>query len=400
MGHFDNKPIPTELKTVTFDVTESWINEFKAQANIQLTTNEDTETYEVVKSLLKIAVSKRNEVEKKRKELNEDALKWQRTVNAEAKRITAMLEPIEEHLANQKSIYDEEVQRKKKAVLIARRDELLGIGFEIQNGILVNAKINATIHGDTLGVMTDMAYEMEKKRWQNEMESVIEAEREAERLRQAEEQRLAQERATLERQRQEIEAQRLEFERIAKLHEQQLRELEELKLAAKKTKTDARWSVLVEIGYHIQINLGYCSTMFNHVNNDSFKLDVLAEMEEDEFEEFVALKKSLYKVLSEENERVKIERMKEEEEKKKALEEAQKVEFERRVAEELERKQREDAERMEAERLRKLEEQANMKDNDLYSIYVKELLSITPPEMKTKTGKAKLTRLITLIQTT
>jgi hypothetical protein len=140
--------------------------------------------------------------------------------------------------------------------------------------------------------------------------------------------------------------------------------------------------------------------MFNHVNNDSFKIDVLAEMEEDEFEEFVALKKSLYKVLSEENERVKIERMKEEEEKKKALEEAQKVEFERRVAEELERKQREDAERMEAERLRKLEEQANMKDNDLYSIYVKELLSITPPEMKTKTGKAKLTRLITLIQTT
>jgi len=387
-------------QVVKFDVTESWINEFKAQANIQLTTNEDTETYEVVKSLLKIAVSKRNEVEKKRKELNEDALKWQRTVNAEAKRITAMLEPIEEHLANQKSIYDEEVQRKKKAVLIARRDELFGIGFEIQNGILVNAKINATIHGDTLGAMTDIAYEMEKKRWQNEMEAVIEAEREAERLRQAEEQRLAEERATLERQRQEMEAQRLEFERIAKLHEQQLRELEELKLAAKKAKTDARWGVLVEIGYHIQINLGYCSTMFNYVENDSFKLDVLAEMEEHEFEEFVALKKSLYKVLSEENERVKIERMKEEEEKKKALEEAQKVEFERRIAEELERKQREDAERMEAERLRKLEEQANMKDNDLYSIYVKELLSITPPEMKTKTGKAKLTRLITLIQTT
>lgn len=387
-------------QVVKFDVTESWINEFKAQANIQLTTNEDTETYEVVKSLLKIAVSKRNEVEKKRKELNEDALKWQRTVNAEAKRITAMLEPIEEHLANQKSIYDEEVQRKKKAVLIARRDELLGIGFEIQNGILVNAKINATIHGDTLGAMTDIAYEMEKKRWQNEMEAVIEAEREAERLRQAEEQRLAEERATLERQRQEMEAQRLEFERIAKLHEQQLRELEEFKLTAKKAKTDARWNVLVRIGYHIEINMGYFKTMFNHVENDYFKLDVLAEMEEDEFEEFVALKKSLYKVLSEENERVKIERMKEEEEKKKAEEEAQKVEFERRVAEELERKQREDAERMEAERLRKLEEQANMKDNDLYSIYVKELLAITPPEMKTKTGKAKLTRLITLIKTT
>ena len=54
---------------------------------------------------------KRVEVEKTRKGLNESALEWQRKVNAEAKRITEMLAPVENHLKAQEEAYEAERER-------------------------------------------------------------------------------------------------------------------------------------------------------------------------------------------------------------------------------------------------------------------------------------------------
>lgn len=58
-----------------------------------------------------IVKAKRIEVEKKRKELKESSLSFGRAVDGEAKRITALLLPIEAHLGNEESIIEKEKER-------------------------------------------------------------------------------------------------------------------------------------------------------------------------------------------------------------------------------------------------------------------------------------------------
>ena len=77
----------------------------------------------------------RIDIDTRRKSLNEGALTYQRTVNAEAKRLTAEIEPIETALSGQRKIHDEillkEQQEKhaaKRAVLTARIEKLAQAG--------------------------------------------------------------------------------------------------------------------------------------------------------------------------------------------------------------------------------------------------------------------------------
>ena len=77
----------------------------------------------------------RIDIDSRRKSLNEGALTYQRTVNAEAKRLTAEIEPIETALSGQRKIHDEillkEQQEKhaaKRAVLTARIEKLAQAG--------------------------------------------------------------------------------------------------------------------------------------------------------------------------------------------------------------------------------------------------------------------------------
>jgi Icc-related predicted phosphoesterase len=57
----------------------------------------------------------RVDVEKRRKELKADSLKWGQRVDAEAKRITGLLDPIEQHLIGQEDAYEAEKERIKNA---------------------------------------------------------------------------------------------------------------------------------------------------------------------------------------------------------------------------------------------------------------------------------------------
>ena len=77
----------------------------------------------------------RIDIDSRRKSLNEGALTYQRTVNAEAKRLTAEIEPIETALSSQRQIHEEillkEQQEKhaaKRAVLTARIEKLAQAG--------------------------------------------------------------------------------------------------------------------------------------------------------------------------------------------------------------------------------------------------------------------------------
>ena len=103
---------------------------------------DDEEGYAQVKEALRFMVSKRNEVEDKRKELKADSLKFGRAVDDEAKRLTAMLSPIEMHLKAEKDKIDSEKKRiaeeeeaRKQKVIIERHQMLVGVGMVVLEDI-------------------------------------------------------------------------------------------------------------------------------------------------------------------------------------------------------------------------------------------------------------------------
>ena len=95
----------------------------------------DVQGYNLVHAARMNIKGKRVEVEKTRKKLKEDALEYGRAVDGEAKRITALLAPIESHLESQEKIVDDEKARikaeaeaKEAARIKARLDKLYALG--------------------------------------------------------------------------------------------------------------------------------------------------------------------------------------------------------------------------------------------------------------------------------
>ncbi len=136
----DNDYIETQLKK--FNMTDSVINELKQKYTI-LTINgiDDTDGYKTVHESRMIVKNYRIDIEKRRKELTEDALKYQRAINSEAKRITSLLTEIECYLENeQKTIYHEklriknEKEQKELMKIQIRIDLITRLGFRLNYG--------------------------------------------------------------------------------------------------------------------------------------------------------------------------------------------------------------------------------------------------------------------------
>ena len=170
-------------------------------------------------------------VEKKRKELNEEAVAWQRTVNAEAKRVTALLLPIETHLEHEEDIVVREKERirreaeEQRQAIIRERLKLL---FDL-DAVIPAAdaeRMTASEFAMLLGAKT-----AEKKA--REEKAAAEADQ-----RRIETERLAKERAEIDRIRQEQAAAQAkidaENQRLAEVEAASKRaaELEEAKRAA------------------------------------------------------------------------------------------------------------------------------------------------------------------------
>ena len=66
----------------------------------------------------------RLEIDKRRKELNEGALKYQRAINAEAKRLIAEIEPIEGMLSAEEENYEAERLKEKQQKEAEKRERL------------------------------------------------------------------------------------------------------------------------------------------------------------------------------------------------------------------------------------------------------------------------------------
>jgi len=115
-----------ELQT-SFDFSEVFVKEMKTKADaLTISGVDDKDGYNAINDARKLIKEKRVAVEKKRNELNADALAYQRTVNAEAKRITSMLEPIEQELSAKTKAIDSEKERIKLEERRLRQEKTAG----------------------------------------------------------------------------------------------------------------------------------------------------------------------------------------------------------------------------------------------------------------------------------
>jgi uncharacterized FlgJ-related protein len=99
---------------VKFNVTDAAIAQM-AERYMKLTINglEDTEGFKAVHVARMDVKGRRIEVEKTRKSLKEEALRFGKLVDGEAKRITALIAPIEEHLQSEEDKIQAEKDRIK-----------------------------------------------------------------------------------------------------------------------------------------------------------------------------------------------------------------------------------------------------------------------------------------------
>jgi hypothetical protein len=91
-----------------------------------VTSPQDQSGYQSAETALKKMVRIRTSVEKTRKALKADSVRYGKAVDGEAKRIREAIEPIEEHLKTQCDIVRLEEARQKVAAENARRDEVNG----------------------------------------------------------------------------------------------------------------------------------------------------------------------------------------------------------------------------------------------------------------------------------
>lgn len=91
-----------------------------------VTSPQDQDGFKSAEVALKKVVRMRTSVEKTRKELKADSVRYGKAVDAEAKRIREAIEPIEEHLKTQCDIVRLEEARQKVAAENARRDQVNG----------------------------------------------------------------------------------------------------------------------------------------------------------------------------------------------------------------------------------------------------------------------------------
>ena len=197
---------------------------------------DDKEGFERVHDARMEVKRKRIAVEKKRKELKADALEYGRLVDGEAKRITAMLEPIETHLLSEETRINDEKDRIKREAEERRQAELKERVKALAEFGLVKTTYEVEHYSDQQ--FADLVAEC-KTNWEREQarlkaeadekarreqaEAEAKAKREAAEAeaRRKEQERLAKEREELERERakqreEEAERKRIEDERLAK----------------------------------------------------------------------------------------------------------------------------------------------------------------------------------------
>lgn len=90
---------------------------------LKVNGHDDLANYEIVKAHLKDVAGLRKKIEETRKELNADAIAYKRAVDDKAKEFQALIEPIENHLKDQKAVRDDFLKKEKAAADEKKRIE-------------------------------------------------------------------------------------------------------------------------------------------------------------------------------------------------------------------------------------------------------------------------------------
>lgn len=198
-----------EQAVATVSKTDVGLEELKKKyGSLTVTSLEDRPQYFAIVEGAKIVRDTRLLIDRKKKELNEFPLKFQRAVNAEAKRIIEELEPIEAHLkAERKKFEDAEAALKAKEEA-RKRGLLIEAGFRF-DGTMYTCGVHI-IAASAIAGMEEAKLEF----YCQEARAIREQERLAEERRQAELKRLEEERQDMARQREEMRRERAEFERL------------------------------------------------------------------------------------------------------------------------------------------------------------------------------------------
>jgi len=115
-----------------YNVTDSAIAEMeKSFLPLKVKDKNDKEGREIVRTARLAMVKKRVEVEQIRKSLKAESLNYGRAVDAEAKRITALLLPIENHLTEQEEIVSAEEKRIEQEKADAEKNRVQSLVNEL-----------------------------------------------------------------------------------------------------------------------------------------------------------------------------------------------------------------------------------------------------------------------------
>lgn len=208
----------------------------------------DKQGFKAVHDARMVVKKTRVAVEQTRKELKADALRYGQTVDAEARRLTALLEPIESHLQAEEDAVEQAKQKIKQAAEDARRMALK---------MRINALTNCGYLCDdpvAIGDMTDQQFETilaaaRLDSIERDRIATIEKERLAveSEVRRIEAEKLAAERERLEKieMAQLVEARRLRAERI-KIEQQEAEQKRAVELEAAKQQAAERARVETE----------------------------------------------------------------------------------------------------------------------------------------------------------
>ena len=256
------------------DTVAPAIEQLKAEyLPLKISGLDDKAGYEKVSKGLRFVVSRRTAVEDKRKELNADALKYQRAVNARAKEITESLAPIEAHLRIEKDKIDSEKERieKEKAeakqrMIILRQEDLYA-----RNMFFSGSEYTwRSDYGMPSEVLNALNLEiMSNEAWAEYCAKI-------DQLNAREAELKAAEAAEQARKEAEIKAQQEAYEKQQEALRKQAEEMEQLKKQLAKAKTDARVATLKEYGLVVYDNgLGSAGMAYNGaiVVGRSFILD-------------------------------------------------------------------------------------------------------------------------------
>ena len=394
-----------QRELVKFDIVVPAVNELaKEFLPLKIQSVEDKDGYSEVTKALRFIVSKRTAVEDKRKELKADSLSYGRAVDARAKEITALLEPIEYHLKDEKNRIDTVIERlkaeeeeKKQAFINNRISILIGLNmFQTMTEFVWKSKLNPDDEETFLRVNLELFSDEDFDTFVDELKQRIDIENNI----------ISQRDAKAKAESEELERERKNIEEEKKQLEHEMKEMREQRAVIRNAQlSQLGLGTLSFFNYWVYVykvpprptELIYSTVSYDEVYNLSkSEWDAKFEDVKNKLAEIILKDEAAFV----ESEARKLELSKEVEKQK--LEEAQKdeepvpqwkIKYDSQFNGGSNTPPEKKAAAAEAERL------ASMSDKDLYLDYVSRISNISAPELKTKKWQSYINTITKTIDT-